>query len=49
MMQILEEMREKETRRVLVAREWELRGIISASDIARWMERVTLVEEQEMG
>ncbi|TVP53683.1 MAG: site-2 protease family protein [Gemmatimonadales bacterium] len=46
MMEILEKMRLKEVRRVLVAREWELIGIISTSDIARWMERVTLVEEE---
>ena len=49
MLEILERMREKEIRRVLVAREWELMGIISTSDIARWMERVTLVEAEEVG
>lgn len=49
MMEILEKMRERDARRVLVAREWTLVGIISASDIARWMERVTLVEEDHGG
>jgi len=44
MPQVLERMRETNTRRVLVAREWELMGIISASDVARWLDRVSLVE-----
>lgn len=44
MMSVLERMREGETRRVLVASEWELLGIISATDITRWLDRVGLIE-----
>ncbi|TVP77244.1 MAG: site-2 protease family protein [Gemmatimonadales bacterium] len=47
MAEVLEIMREDGSRRVLVAREWELLGILSTSDIARWLERVTLVEETQ--
>lgn len=43
MTEVLERMSENETRRVLVAREWELVGIISAHDITNWMERAGLV------
>jgi Zn-dependent protease/CBS domain-containing protein len=50
MMEVLERMRAMETRRILVAREWELVGIISASDIARWLDRLALIEhEMEAG
>jgi len=41
---VLERMRDAETRRVLVARDWELMGIISSSDVARWLDRVGLIE-----
>lgn len=44
MLSVLERMQGSETRRVLVAREWELLGIISATDITRWLDRVGLVE-----
>lgn len=44
MITVLERMRDADARRVLVARDWEIAGIISASDIARWMDRVALVE-----
>ncbi len=44
MVQVLERMQDSEARRVLVARDWELQGIISSSDIARWLERVALME-----
>lgn len=44
MTQVLERMRETEVRRVLVARDWELLGIISTSDVARWLDRVALMD-----
>jgi Zn-dependent protease/CBS domain-containing protein len=44
MVQVLEQMQNSESRRVLVARDWELMGIISASDIARWLDRVALMD-----
>ncbi len=44
MTQVLERMRDVETRRVLVARDWELLGIISATDVTRWLDRVALME-----
>jgi Zn-dependent protease/CBS domain-containing protein len=47
MMTVMERMRDHDVRRALVARELEVVGIISTSDIARWMERVSLVEEEE--
>jgi CBS domain-containing protein len=47
MMTVLERMRDYDVRRAVVAREMELVGIISTSDIARWMERVSLVEEEQ--
>ncbi|MEX0935576.1 MAG: site-2 protease family protein [Gemmatimonadota bacterium] len=47
MMSVLQRMRETDAGRVLVAREWELLGIISATDITRWMDRVSLLEGSE--
>ena len=44
MAEVLVEMREGGSGRVLVAREQELLGIISASDIARWLDRIGLIE-----
>ncbi len=44
MTRVLERMQDSGVRRVLVAREWGLLGIISSSDIARWMDRVALME-----
>jgi len=44
MTQVLEKMRDNEIRRVLVARDWELLGIISTSDVARWLDRVALMD-----
>jgi Zn-dependent protease/CBS domain-containing protein len=41
---VLETMRNGDTRRVLVARDWELLGIISSTDIARWLDRAALIE-----
>jgi Zn-dependent protease/CBS domain-containing protein len=41
---VLERMREAGTRRILVAREWELLGIISSTDIARWLDRAALMD-----
>jgi len=41
---VLERMRDAGTRRILVAREWELLGIISSTDIARWLDRANLME-----
>jgi CBS domain-containing protein len=41
---VLEKMRVTATGRVLVAREWELLGIISSTDIARWLDRVSLID-----
>jgi Zn-dependent protease/CBS domain-containing protein len=49
MMTVMEEMRRTGARRALVARNLELVGILSASDLARWMERATLVEEKVQG
>lgn len=39
---VLERMSENETRRVIVAQDWELRGIITGGDIANWLERAGL-------
>jgi Zn-dependent protease/CBS domain-containing protein len=47
MMTVMERMRDSDARRAIVAREMELVGIISTSDIARWMERVSLVEAEQ--
>ncbi len=44
MTHVLERMQETASRRALVARDWELLGIISASDIARWLDRVALMD-----
>jgi Zn-dependent protease/CBS domain-containing protein len=41
---VLERMRVTASGRVLVAREWELLGIISSADIARWLDRVSLID-----
>lgn len=41
---VLERMRDAGTRRILVAREWELVGIISSTDIARWLDRAALMD-----
>ncbi|MGD2067544.1 MAG: site-2 protease family protein [Gemmatimonadota bacterium] len=43
MTEVLERMGENETRRVIVAQEWELRGIITGGDIANWLDRASLV------
>jgi len=43
MTDVLERMGENETRRVIVAQEWELRGIITGGDIANWLDRAGLV------
>jgi len=43
MNEVLERMSENETRRVIVAQEWELRGIITGGDIANWLDRAGLV------
>jgi Zn-dependent protease/CBS domain-containing protein len=44
MLDVLRKMQSAEVSRVLVAREWELVGIISSTDLARWLDRMTLVE-----
>ncbi|MFP3949150.1 MAG: site-2 protease family protein [Gemmatimonadota bacterium] len=44
MTEVLQRMNENETRRVLVAREWQLLGIISASDVANWLDRAGILE-----
>jgi CBS domain-containing protein len=41
---VLERMRDAGTRRILVARDWELLGIISSTDIARWLDRASLMD-----
>jgi Zn-dependent protease/CBS domain-containing protein len=45
MISILDRMRSGEHRRILVVRNGELLGIISATDVARWLDRVSLMEE----
>jgi len=47
MTQVLERMRDAESRRALVARDWVLLGIISTSDIARWLDRVALLDRKD--
>ena len=47
MMTVMERMQNADVRRAIVAREMELVGIISSSDIARWMDRVSLVETEK--
>jgi Zn-dependent protease/CBS domain-containing protein len=44
MMKVIEHMQRGDARRVLVARDWTLLGIISSTDLARWLDRMTLVE-----
>ncbi|HSR41144.1 MAG TPA: site-2 protease family protein [Longimicrobiales bacterium] len=44
MPEVLQRMTENETRRVLVAREWELVGIITAGDVTNWLDRAGLVK-----
>lgn len=43
MTEVIERMSENETHRVIVAQEWELRGIITGGDIANWLDRAGLV------
>ena len=43
MTDVIERMAENETRRVIVADEWELRGIITGGDVANWLDRAGLV------
>jgi Zn-dependent protease/CBS domain-containing protein len=43
MNEVIERMSENETRRVIVAQDWELRGIITGGDVANWLERAGLV------
>ena len=45
MTEVLQRMSRNDTQRVLVAREGELMGIVSARDITRWLERAELTEE----
>lgn len=46
MTEVLRRMGENDTQRVLVAREWELLGIISARDVTHWLERAELTPEE---
>ena len=41
--EVVERMSENETRRVIVAQEWELKGIITGGDVANWLDRAGLV------
>lgn len=43
MNEVVERMSENETRRVIVAQEWELKGIITGGDVANWLDRAGLV------
>ncbi len=43
MNEVIERMSENETRRVIVAQDWELRGIITGGDVANWLDRAGLV------
>ncbi len=43
MMEVIDGMRRSGTGRVLVASDWHLVGIISGTDLARWLDRVTLM------
>jgi Zn-dependent protease/CBS domain-containing protein len=45
MMDVLQGMRRHEARRALVALDWKLVGIISSTDLTRWLDRLTLMEE----
>jgi Zn-dependent protease/CBS domain-containing protein len=47
MIQVLEKMQRSQARRILVALDWQLIGIISATDLARWLDRMTLVDQGE--
>lgn len=49
MLDVLERMSRTGNRRALVARDWELLGIISARDLARWLDRAALVEQGPEG
>ena len=49
MLQVLERMSRSGSRRALVAHDWELMGIISARDLARWLDRATLVPARKGG
>jgi Zn-dependent protease/CBS domain-containing protein len=43
MNEVVERMSENETRRVIVAQVWELKGIITGGDVANWLDRAGLV------
>ena len=43
MTDVVERMSENETRRVVVADQWELRGIITGGDVANWLDRAGLM------
>ena len=43
MNEVVERMSDNETRRVIVAQEWELKGIITGGDVANWLDRAGLV------
>lgn len=49
MLQVLEQMSRSGNRRALVAHDWELMGIISARDLARWLDRAALVPTRPEG
>lgn len=42
MEEVVQRMAENGTRRVVVAREWEIQGVITAGDITNWLERAGL-------
>ena len=42
MEEVVRRMAENGTRRVIVARQWEIQGVITAGDIANWLERAGL-------
>ena len=44
MLEVLERLGEGDQRRILVAQEWELVGILSTTDVTRWLDRATLME-----
>ena len=46
MIDVIRRMQRAEVRRALVARDWELLGIISNTDLARWIERMALVDQE---
>jgi Zn-dependent protease len=43
MNEVVERMSESETRRVIVAQDWDLKGIITGGDVANWLDRATLM------